>query len=140
MRCLAIPLLLLFLPICWSRAVFAQQNCEESHAAKLVSLQGRLFFDPSSKGQWQGAQLDDNLCEGGRIRVDNYSRAIILLPSGIILRLHEGTVLSLNAIAANQSPLLDMLKGFVHFISRTPKRLSIITPIANAGPEVPSSP
>jgi lipoprotein NlpI len=135
MRCLVIPLLLSCLPIFWSKAIFARQNCEDGHAAKLVSLQGKLFFDPSSKGQWQGAQLNDNLCEGGRIRVDNYSRAIILLPSGIILRLHEGTVLSLNAIAANQSPLLDMLKGFVHFISRTPKRLSIITPIANAGPE-----
>lgn len=30
---------------------------------------------------------------------------------------------------------MGLAKGFVHFISRTPKRLQITTPIANAGPE-----
>ncbi|WP_394752319.1 tetratricopeptide repeat protein [Crenothrix sp.] len=98
-------------------------------------MQGKLFFDPKSNGQWQPAQLNELLCEGSRIRVDVYSRALIQLPSGIVLRLFEGTVLSLNEIAPQKAPLLNMVKGFVHFISRTPKRLLITTPIANAGPE-----
>lgn len=135
MRYRAILLLVLCYTFCGVSKAIAQQNCEDNHAAKLVSLQGKLFFDANSQGQWQLAQLNDNLCEGGRIRVDVYSRAILLLPSGIILRLHEGTVLSLNAISPKKPPLLDMLKGFVHFISRTPQRLNITTPIANAGPE-----
>ncbi|SJM95570.1 FecR domain-containing protein [Crenothrix polyspora] len=135
MRYRAIPLLVLCYTLCGLSKAIAQQSCENSHAAKLVSLQGKLFFDLNSQGQWQPAQLNDNLCEGGRIRVDVYSRAILLLPSGIVLRLHEGTVLSLNAISPKNPPLLDMLKGFVHFISRTPQRLNITTPIANAGPE-----
>jgi hypothetical protein len=135
MRYFVIPLLIIWTPLCWLKVSYAAQNCDDSHAAKLVSLQGKLFFDPTSKGQWQAAQLNENLCEGSRIRVDAVSRAILVLPSGIVLRLHEGTVLSLNAIAPKKPPLLDMVKGFVHFISRTPRRLNITTPIANAGPE-----
>lgn len=63
------------------------------------------------------------------------SRASLLLTNGITLRLGAGTVLSLNGLVPDKPTLLELFKGFVHFISRTPKRLQINTPIANAGPE-----
>ncbi|PKD39705.1 TonB-dependent receptor [Methylomonas sp. Kb3] len=135
MRCLVICFMVLFAPMCLAETDATATSCSVEKAAKLVSLQGTLFYDAGAKGQWQPAQLEQSLCEGSRVRVEAYSRASLLLPNGITLRLAEGTVLTLNGIAPNQATLVDLLKGFVHFISRTPKQLQITTPIANAGPE-----
>ncbi|MCI0653487.1 MAG: FecR family protein [Methylococcaceae bacterium] len=135
MHYLVAPLLVFFAPLGWSQVNIAGKNCANKYAAKLVSLQGKLYCDPDSKGQWQLAQLNETICEGSRVRVGAYSRASLLLTNGIVLRLDAGTVLSLNGLASDTPTLLDLFKGFVDFISRTPKRLEINTPIANAGPE-----
>ncbi|CAD6879082.1 InterPro IPR001440 COGs COG0457 [Methylomonas albis] len=135
MRHLVICFMVLFTPMCLAETDATATGCSVENAAKLVSLQGSLFYDAGAKGQWQPAQLEQTLCEGSRVRIEAYSRASLLLPNGITLRLAEGTVLTLNGIAPSQPTLVDLLKGFVHFISRTPKQLQITTPIANAGPE-----
>jgi len=135
MRHLVICFMVLFSPLCLAETNATVRNCDAESAAKLVSLQGTLFFDADGSGRWQPGQLDQTFCEGSRVRVEAYSRASLLLPNGITLRLGEGTILSLNGIATTQPTLLDLLKGFVHFISRTPRQLQITTPIANAGPE-----
>ncbi|PPD39123.1 MAG: TonB-dependent receptor [Methylobacter sp.] len=135
MRYLIFLLLVFFARQCWSGTDTTSKSCTGPFSAKLVSLQGKLFFDPDGKGHWQPAHLDESFCEGSRVRVEPYSRASLLLPDGIVLRLDEGTVLTLNGIGTDQPTLLALLKGFVHFISRTSKRLEISSPIANAGPE-----
>ncbi|WP_347987837.1 FecR domain-containing protein [Methylomonas sp. AM2-LC] len=135
MHLLIFLLLISFTPICWAENDIAERKlCPAEIAAKLVSLQGNLFFDLEGQGHWQPAKLNDDLCEGWRVRLDN-SRASILLPDNILLRLDAGTVLTLNGIAADKPTLLNLLKGFVHFISRTPRHMQITTPVANAGPE-----
>lgn len=135
MRYLLLPLLVLFAPLCWSEEDIAKNKCPNNYAAKVVSLQGTLYFDPDGKRHWQPAQLNETLCEGSRVQVEANSRASLLLTNGITLRLDAGTVLSLNGLVPDKPTLLELFKGFVHFISRTPKRLQINTPIANAGPE-----
>ncbi|MFZ2451225.1 MAG: tetratricopeptide repeat protein [Methylovulum miyakonense] len=135
MRYLIFLLLVFFARQCWSGTDTTSKSCTGPFSAKLVSLQGKLFFDPDGKGHWQSAHLNESFCEGSRVRVEPYSRASLLLPDGIVLRLDEGTVLTLNGIGTDQPTLLALLKGFVHFISRTTKRLEISSPIANAGPE-----
>lgn len=134
MRCLVIWLMFLFSQLC-SAETDAAAACSQTASATLVSLQGSLYFDPDGHGRWHVAQLSQALCEGSRIRVEADSRATLLLPSGITLRLSGGSVLSLNKIGQQDPTLLDLVKGFVHFISRTPKQLQITTPVANAGPE-----
>jgi len=134
MRYLAVLSLVVFAQACWP-ANASGKTCADKQTAKLVSLQGALFVDADGKGDWQPARLNQMLCEGSRVRLDDYSRASLLLPDGIILRLDAGTVLSLDGIAAEKPTLLALLKGFVHFISRTPRHLEITSPIANAGPE-----
>ncbi|WP_186289561.1 FecR domain-containing protein [Methylomonas koyamae] len=124
----------LFSQLC-SAETAAFAACSQSASATLVSLQGSLYFDPDGHGRWQAAQLNQALCEGSRVRVETDSRASLLLPSGITLRLSGGSVLTLNRIGQQSPTLLDMAKGFIHFISRTPKQLQITTPVANAGPE-----
>jgi tetratricopeptide (TPR) repeat protein/opacity protein-like surface antigen len=135
MRYLIFPLLVLFAPLCWSETDILGKNCTKKYGAQLISLQGKLFFDPDSKGHWQLAQLNETICEGSRVRVEPSSRVSLLLSNGIVLRLDAGTVLSLNGIAPNEPTLLALLRGFVYLISRTPRRLEISSPIANAGPE-----
>lgn len=134
MRCLVIWLMVLFSPLCSAETDVAAA-CGQTASATLISLQGSLNFDPDGHGRWHAAKLNQALCEGSRIRVEADSRATLLLPSGITLRLSGGSVLSLNKIGRQNPTLLDLVKGFVHFISRTPKQLQITTPVANAGPE-----
>lgn len=134
MRCLVIWLMVLFSPLCLGETEVTTA-CGQTASATLVSLQGSLYFDPDGHGRWHAAQLNQALCEGSRVRVEADSRATLLLPSGITLRLSGGSVLSLNKIGRQNPTLLDLVKGFVHFISRTPKQLQITTPVANAGPE-----
>lgn len=135
MRYIATCLLVFLTPICLAETDAKASSCSDESATTLVSLQGQLYFDISGKGQWQAAQLRQPFCEGSRVRVEANSRASLRLPNDITLRLAEGTVMSLNGTAPAKPTLLALLKGFVHFISRTPKQLEITTPIANAGPE-----
>ena len=132
---LLVILLVLFAPLCWAETVIVDGSCNGKYGAKLVSLQGELLYDPGRKGGWQGARLHQMICEGSGIKVGVNSRASIRLASGVVIRLHAGSVLSLDAISPEKATLLNLLNGFVHFISRTPRQLKISTPIANAGPE-----
>ncbi|HMU63121.1 MAG TPA: FecR domain-containing protein, partial [Nitrosomonas sp.] len=130
--------LFLQLFVFFSHKCFAEAQlgiCKSQSLAQLASVQGELWIDVLGSGQWQLVDQTQPLCEGTRIKVGVNSRASLLLPNNILLRLDEGTVLTLKGIAANEPTLLDLLKGFIHFLSRTPTRLEITTPIANAGPE-----
>ncbi len=135
MHYLLVFMLVLLAPLSWAETVIVDESCNNKYGAKLVSLQGKLLYDPDRKGHWQTARLHQMLCEGSGIRVEANSRASLRLSNGIVLRLHEGTNATLDAISPEQATFLHLLKGFVHFISRTPRLLKISTPIANAGPE-----
>ena len=125
--------LFLQLFVFFSHKCFAEAQlgiCKSQSLAQLASVQGELWIDVLGSGQWQLVDQTQPLCEGTRIKVGVNSRASLLLPNNILLRLDEGTVLTLKGIAANEPTLLDLLKGFIHFLSRTPTRLEITTPIA----------
>jgi predicted Zn-dependent protease len=135
MRYLLVPLLIFVAPLSWAEIASAEKKCATQAAAQLVSLQGKLFYDPEGNGLWQPARLNQILCQGSRVQTEPFSRASIVFPSGIVIRLSEGTTITLNTIVPGKKTMLDLVKGFVHFISRTPRHLQINTPIANAGPE-----
>jgi Flp pilus assembly protein TadD len=135
MHYLIVLLLVLFAPLGWAETVIVDEACHNKYGAKLVSLQGAFLVDPGRTGRWQTARLNQMVCEGSGIKVAPNSRASLRLSNGIVLRLHEGTSATLDTIAPGQATLLNLLNGFVHFISRTPRLLKISTPIANAGPE-----
>lgn len=78
---------------------------------------------------------NDVLCPGDRIRVDRRSRVAILLPNETLLRLAESSALTFAKRITEERSWLDLLKGAVHFISRTPRSLKISTPFVNAGVE-----
>ncbi|OAI20615.1 tetratricopeptide repeat protein, partial [Methylomonas koyamae] len=133
MRALILLIMALFAGESYSETEIAGAECEEARAARLVSLQGSVSVEFNHR--WRAAVLDERLCEGSRVKVEANSRVSLQLPNDEILRLDKETVLSLNGISQDQPTVLDLVKGFVHFLSRTPKRLTVTTPIANAGPE-----
>jgi Flp pilus assembly protein TadD len=135
MHYLLVFILVLLAPLCWAETVIVDESCNDKYGAKLVSLQGKLLYDPNRKGHWQSARLQQMICEGSGIKVEANSRASIRLASGVVLRLHEGTYATLDTISPDNPTFLHLFKGFIHFISRTPRLLKISTPIANAGPE-----
>lgn len=139
-----IALVIFFAPLLGIEPAFADDNCSNLQSAKLESVQGELYFSTADQ-TWKSAKLFDLFCEGSKIKLSQFSRATLSLPSGIILRLAGGTEMTLSFIAAEADPaqktestqnknVFDIVKGFVHFISRTPRHLQINTPIANAGP------
>ena len=135
MHYLTVLLIVLFAPLGWAETVIVDETCSNRYGAKLVSLQGKLLYDADRKGHWQLAQLNQMICEGSEVKVEANSRTSLRISNGIVLRLHEGTEASLDAISPESATYLNLLKGFIHFISRTPKFLKVSTPIANAGPE-----
>ena len=53
-------------------------------------------------------------------------------PNQTLLRLAEGTSLTFIKAKAQDNTWLALLKGVIHFISRTPRSLTIKTPFVNA--------
>ncbi|MEQ1485107.1 FecR domain-containing protein [Methyloglobulus sp.] len=134
MRYIVVLLMISYTPFCWPKPDFANKSCPQEATATVISLQGNASFDPKGDGSWHEAQLNENLCEGGRIWVKPNSRASLSLPGNDVLRLNENTVITLKAISPNKASLLDIVKGFIHFIARKPKEVKIESGIANAAP------
>jgi tetratricopeptide (TPR) repeat protein len=133
MRKLVIIIMIYLIPFCWSGRGFADTDCTQA-AAEIISLQGEAAFDAKANGEWHTAQLNEKLCEGGQIWVKPNSRVSLALPGNDVLRLNENTVLTLKAINFNKASILDIVKGFIHFIARKPKEVKIESGIANAAP------
>jgi tetratricopeptide (TPR) repeat protein len=69
------------------------------------------------------------------IRVQEHSRAAIVLRNEAILRLDQNTTITFAGLEKEQTFLLDLLTGAVHFFSRIPRSLKVITPFVNAAVE-----
>ena len=112
----------------------AAEPCEP-WAAKIVSIEGRVEASRIGESRWVPARIEQTFCPGDRVRIESRSRAAVLLPNQTILRLDEGTALTFTQVKPAERSLLDLLKGGIHFLSRTPGQLRINTPFVAAGVE-----
>jgi tetratricopeptide (TPR) repeat protein len=103
--------------------------------AKLVSAQGRVEAKRAGETQWLPVKLNDTYCQGDMIRVLERSRAAIMLTTQPTLRLNQDTTVTFNGVEKEQTSLIELLKGAVHFFSRYPRSLKVITPFVNAAVE-----
>jgi tetratricopeptide (TPR) repeat protein len=106
-------------------------NCEE-WIAKVVSVQGDVEVRKSDEPQWHTAKLNDFLCSGDIIRVNEKSRAEIVLSNDSTLRLDQGSAVTFLKREKEKPLLMDFLKGAAQFFSRVPRSIDIITPWMNA--------
>ncbi|MES9987365.1 MAG: FecR domain-containing protein [Candidatus Thiodiazotropha endolucinida] len=117
--------------------VFSQQlfSAECSHVAQVVSLEGSAEKKRDGQETWQQVVLDDQFCAGDAIRTLHNGRAAVRLTNDTLLRLDRDSALTFTQVGKATPSLLDLLRGAVHFISRTPKSLEVKTPYVNASIE-----
>jgi tetratricopeptide (TPR) repeat protein len=110
----------------------AKQRCEPA-LARAISVQGTLEVRRARQTQWTAAGRDEPFCPGDAVRTGGNSRAAILFYPETVIRLDQYSSLVITAAETDTTPsLLELLKGAAHFISRDPRSLQIITPLANA--------
>jgi Tfp pilus assembly protein PilF len=66
------------------------------------------------------------------IRVKEYSRALIVLANETTIRLDQNTTTTIIGFDKEETFLIELVKGVMHFFSRSPKRLKVETPFVNA--------
>ena len=109
-------------------------TCEE-WVAKIVSVQGSVEARRAGDVQWQPVRLHDTYCPGDTLRVQEHSRAAIVLPHEAILRLDQHTTVTFATQEPARTSVLDLLTGAIYFFSRMPRRLKVTTPFVNAAVE-----
>jgi tetratricopeptide (TPR) repeat protein len=110
------------------------ETCDQ-WVAKLVSAQGSVEAKRSGETRWLPVRLNDTYCQGDMIRVLERSRAAIMLTTQPTLRLNQDTTVTFNGVEKEQTSLMELLKGAVHFFSRYPRSLKVMTPFVNAAVE-----
>jgi tetratricopeptide (TPR) repeat protein len=103
--------------------------------AKMVSAQGGVEAKKVGENEWLPVKLNDTYCQGDMIRVLDRSRAAIMLTTQPTLRLNQDTTVTFNGVEKERTSLIELLKGAVHFFSRYPRSLTVITPFVNAAVE-----
>ena len=103
--CLAIMLSLL----AWPSVASAAAAICEPWVAKLVSVQGNVQVRRAGETQWQPVRLDEIYCAGDMIRVQEHSRAAVVLRNEINLRLDQNTTITFIGLEQERTSLLDLL-------------------------------
>ena len=86
--------------------------------AKLVSVQGSVQVRRTGETQWQPVRPDDIYCTGDMIRVQEHSRAAVVLRNDINFRLDQHTTVTFIGLERERTSLLDLLLGAAYFMFR----------------------
>jgi len=133
--CLLIPAIFISIVAeCLLSSAVAAERCDE-WVAKVVSVQGSVQARRVGETEWTPVEPNDTYCPGDMIRVGERSRAAVILRNENILRLDQKTTITFTGLEREQTFLLDLLTGAVHFFSRIPRTLKVITPFVNAAVE-----
>ncbi len=106
----------------------------EPHAAQAVSVQGTAEMQRAASG-WRPLSPGDRLCDGDRVRVLRNARAVLLLADQTSLALDQNTTVTLGRLRKDASSWLEVLRGALYFLSRTPEALRVRTAFVNAAIE-----
>jgi tetratricopeptide (TPR) repeat protein len=105
-------------------------------AAHVVSVQGIVEVRRHQSSSWEPAALETQLCAGDSLRVRTHSRAAIRLNNDSVMRLDQRTTITIPKSEENKiTALIDLIRGAVHIITRTPLPFKVRTPFLNAGVE-----
>ena len=115
-----------------SNPVYAY-NCT-NWVAKLQSAQGSVQVRQENK-QWLQVQRNATFCKGDVLRVQENSRAALLLRNDTLLRLNQNTTITFTNLTPDKPSVVSVSTGFAHFISRVKAAFEVITPFINAAIE-----
>ena len=80
-------------------------------------------------------KLNDTYGAGDTIRVLDRSRADLALVNRPVLRLDQGTTITLKGVKEERTSIVELVKGAAHFFSRVTRSLEVTTGFVNAGVE-----
>jgi Flp pilus assembly protein TadD len=103
--------------------------CEE-WVAKLMSVEGTIEARSVGEAIWEKSGTGATYCVGDTVRVPQW-RAVLVLKNETIIRLDAGSEITFTEFKEEKPSWIELLKGMVHFLSRTPQRLTITTPFVN---------
>ncbi len=114
-------------------SAFAAENCQT--VARLEAVQGFAAVQRAGHFDWHDAKPGTSFCQGDKLRTSAKTRAVVRLTNQTLVRLRQNTTLSFTAIHPEKRSLLELLRGAIHMMSRTPAPLDIKTPFVNAAIE-----
>lgn len=113
----------------------AQERCK-LWSARIVSAEGQVEARRKDRNDWRPVRLEEVLCPGDSLRVGERSRANVFLRNArTTLSLDERSAITFTESESEAKTWLEVLKGIIYFISRTPQTLEIKTPYVNAAVE-----
>ncbi|NTW88528.1 MAG: hypothetical protein HGB26_05260 [Desulfobulbaceae bacterium] len=112
----------------------ASGSCVEQ-AGSLVSAQGRIERNRADTAGWQEIATNTVVCRGDTIRVLPNSRAALLLENDTVIRLDQGTTLTLVTNPDDKPFLIKLLQGILYYFSIKPRSLELDTPFVNGAVE-----
>ncbi len=133
-RLIILSMLLLLLPLLIPSYSMAAEKCEVL-VARVVSVQGIAEVRQTGDIEWRPIELNNTFCPGDILRLKENSRASIVLSNDTIIRLDQNTTITFSGIENKETSLLDLIRGAIHFLSRVPRTLKVITPYVNASVE-----
>jgi tetratricopeptide (TPR) repeat protein len=107
----------------------------EKWAGKVVSAQGVVEVKRAGQAAWEPVRLNEAYCPGDTVRTDRKSRADIALYNHPVLRLDQGSTVTLGGMKDERTSVVDMLGGVALFFSRVTRNLEVRTATVNAGVE-----
>ncbi len=107
------------------------QSCEP-WIAKVVSVQGSVQVRKMGSDHWNRIKLNDTYCSGDIIRVNEKSRAAIMLGDDTFLRLDQNSTLTIKGQKEENHYVISIIKGVIHFFTNFPKRVNFQTHFVNA--------
>jgi tetratricopeptide (TPR) repeat protein len=112
----------------------AEKRCDQ-WVSKAVSVQGIVEVRKTGETNWEPVKLNDTFCGGDMMRVQQNSRAAVVLSNETNIRLDQKTTITFAEIRQDKSFLLDLFTGAAYFFSRFPKSIEVLTPFVNASVE-----
>ncbi len=111
----------------------------ENWVAKLQSSQGSVQVRQTNTNQqnkqWVNVKRNASFCKGDILRVQENSRAALLLKNDTILRLNQNTTITFTNLTPDKPSVVSINEGIGHFISRVKAAFEVITPFINAAIE-----
>lgn len=121
--------------LAWACNSLARESDCEPIVARVVSAQGDVELKRAGESGWHGATAQSVLCPGDSLRTASRARAAIGFADESVIRLDALTTLSLPEARAAPRPLLNLIEGIIHLLSREPMGLQVNTPFVNAAVE-----
>jgi tetratricopeptide (TPR) repeat protein len=111
----------------------AAAEMDDYWVGKIVSVQGSVQVRRAGAAEWVTVRLNDTYGFGDIIRVQEQSRAAVVLRNEAIIRLDQMTTITFSVSEPEEkTSLLNLLHGAAHFFSPTPRKLKVTTPFVNA--------